>query len=197
MCRHWAGWCWWGKNNLRYVFLGKVWSGPVPQGYTSHPRPMQTDICSLSLWPIHFVLGLVTEVSVVLTSCCQWRKHMAFSGPHGGCVGFNPHESLCWIQSSHLRQLILKSWNSSNCKNGSEVSQIWCVDVSSGVNIAQGLWEDFSEVYIAAKQDRVEESTYFEGVSFTVLAVLLVGKRSIFTPLESEQSPAISVFSDA
>lgn len=97
---------------------------------------MQTGICSFSLWPVHFVLGLVTEVSVVLTSCCQWRRHMAFSGPHGGCVGFNPHESLCWIQSSHLRQLILKYWNSSNCKNGSETSQIWSVDVSSGVNIA-------------------------------------------------------------
>lgn len=177
------------------MFLGKVWSGPVPQGYTSHSKPMQTGICSFSLWPIHFVLELVTEVSVVLTSCCQWRKHMAFSGPRGGCVGCNPHESLCWIKSSHLRQLILKYWNSSNCKNGSETSQIWCVDVSSWVNIAnEGCKKTFQRSTLQPGKIEWKSQCILHRVSFTVLAVLLVGYRSIFIPLESEQSLVILVF---
>lgn len=40
----------------------------------------------------------------------------------------------------------------------------------------------------------MEESTYFAGVSSMVRAVLLVGYRSTFIPLESKQSPAIPVF---
>lgn len=40
----------------------------------------------------------------------------------------------------------------------------------------------------------MEESRCFAGVSFRVLTVLLVGYRSVFIPLESEQSPAIPVF---
>lgn len=155
-------------------------------------RPLQFQFLAYSL--CDSVLGLVTKASVVLTSCCQWRKHMAFSGPHEGCVGCNPHESLCWIWSSPLRQLVLKYWNSWNCKNGSEKPQIWCEECFSWSQDCQGgLWEGFSEVSIAARQERGKGSRCLS-LFPAVLAVLLVGHRSIFMPLEPEQSPAIPLF---
>lgn len=158
-------------------------------------RPLQFQFLAYSLCAS--VLGLVTKVFVVLTSCCQWRKHMPFSGPHDGYVGCNPHESLRWMWSSLLRQLVLKYWDSWNCKNGSERPQIWCEECFSWSQHCQGgLWEDFSEVSIAARQERVEESSClsFVEASCRVLAGLLVEHRSIFMPLESQQPPAIPLF---
>lgn len=155
--RCWRGWCSQGLIlwlPWRFMFwICSPRSRITSQIHTD--RPLQLQFLAYSLCA--FVLRLVTKASVVLTSCCRWRKHMAFSGLHEGFVGCNPHESLCWIRSSPLRQLMLKYWNKQNCKNGSEKPQILCeVCFPWSQHCQGGPWEDFSEVSIEARQGRVE-----------------------------------------
>lgn len=66
-----------------------------------------------------FPLCLCAEIGNQGISCADkllsMKKTHGFSGPHEGYAGCNPHESLCWIKSSPLRQLVLKYWNGWNC----------------------------------------------------------------------------------
>lgn len=58
-----------------------------------------------------FTLCLCAEIGNQGISCADkllsMKKTHGFSGPHEGYAGCNPHESLCWIKSSPLRQLVL------------------------------------------------------------------------------------------
>lgn len=150
-----------------------------------------------------FPLCLCAEIGNQGISCADkllsMKKTHGFSGPHEGYAGCNPHESLCWIKSSPLRQLVLKYWNGWNFlkkKKSSEKPWFLCeVCFPSSQHCQRGPWEDFSEASVEAKQERVEGWRCLSSgeASCSVPAILLVQHRSVVSP-EYALSSVLSLF---